>query len=41
MEKKLPTIPREEYPQRWEKVQSILADSRLDLLLARGREAEA
>lgn len=34
MEKKLPTIPREEYPQRWEKVQSILADSRLDLLLA-------
>ena len=28
-----PVIPREEYPQRWQKVQKILAEQNLDLIL--------
>lgn len=31
---KYPTIPREEYPLRWQKVQKILADRKLDMILA-------
>lgn len=29
-----PTIPREEYPLRWQKVQKVLADKNLDMILA-------
>ena len=29
-----PTIPREEYPLRWQKVQKILAEKNLDMILA-------
>lgn len=31
---KLPVIPREEYPQRWQKVQQVLIDQNLDMILA-------
>ncbi len=34
MQAALPRIPREEYPQRWERVQRVLADQKLDLILA-------
>ncbi len=30
----MPTIPREEYPQRWEKARQILKEMNLDLILA-------
>ena len=29
----MPRIPREEYPQRWQKMQKILEDQQLDLIL--------
>ena len=30
----MPRIPREEYPQRWEKARQILKEQNLDLILA-------
>ena len=34
MQDELIRIPRTEYPQRWEKVQAVMRDQKLDIILA-------